>query len=190
MAKRISKKDLNKVILIVAAGYQRLFEEGSIEIKFSKEDSILLDIILFEEFDKVMGNSVVCPELNNLPEHLRNALLDEMQLPDNLREVVDNSYHLPEPTKTIMAQGITILKMKIQNAYNLSTTVEIDRDDFQILSFVIQSRLDNLCKDHPDLVECLAQMAKIFMGIDEFDEQELKQWLSIQATSQYLELKQ
>lgn len=190
MAKRMSKADLNRAILIVAAGYQKLFEAKTVEIQFSKEDSFALDIILFEEYDKVLGNSVVCPELNKLPEHLRGAVLDEMQLPDNLRELVENSYHLPEPIKTVMASGIQALRTKIKNARKRSTTVEIDRDDFQVLSFAIQNHLDDLFERHCDLAECLAQIAKIYMGISELDGKELKDWLSAQAISQYSELTQ
>ena len=162
MAKRISKKDLDKVILIVAAGYQKIFEQKSVEIKFAKKDSNLLHIILEEHYDRIVGNTAV-PELNEFSD-------------------------LPQTARIVLAQVTRILITKIMNAYRRSETVEIDRDDFQVLSLAIQNHLDNLCNDSPDLVECLAQIAKMFMGVDDLDDDELQNWLTIQASSQYTEI--
>lgn len=173
MAKRVSKKNMNKAILVIAAGYNKLFEHRTFEIDFSKGDSIVLQIILREEFDKVVGITPL-----PIPE----------ELPENIKMRLDNTYHLPQMAKTVLAQGIRNLETKLQNAYHQETTVELDRDDFQMISFAIPSHLDDLCNRYPDLVECLAQLAKMFMGIDNLDDTELMEWLRNQAEDQLREL--
>lgn len=82
----------------------------------------------------------------------------------------------------VLMQKIREFMQKIQEM----NPVEIDRDDFQVLSLAISDYdVANLFKESSDLAECLAQVARMFMGIDGLKQEKLRHWLIREMLQQY-----
>ena len=64
--------------------------------------------------------------------------------------------------------------------------VEVNRDDFQVLSLAITDyNMEELFDKSPDLMECLAQVARMFMGVEKLKKEQLRKWLMNEFFIQY-----
>lgn len=64
--------------------------------------------------------------------------------------------------------------------------VEVNRDDFQVLSLAITDyNMEELFDKSPDLMECLAQVARMFMGVEKLRNEQLRKWLIKEFFVQY-----
>ncbi len=85
--------------------------------------------------------------------------------------------------------GAEFLSVKIREFMDKireTSPVEVDRDDFQVLSLAITDyNMEELFDESPDLMECLAQVARMFMGIEKLKNEQLRKWLIKEFFAQY-----
>lgn len=165
--------DLAKMTLMVGWDPTKLFLDRVFELEFEKSDLEALSVLIKERIDSIKASTYDGP-------------VDSAYLIECFKRG-----DIPDMNPLTSEQSAVLLSVAEPLLYKLLHTspVEINRDDFELICGVLQMKIDALIKTNPDLILCLAELAKRFMGVEDLSKKAYLTWLGGEAQRQlkYLE---